>query len=185
MVREGIKPGGPEVFRPRRRLVARSIIAALSLVVPLLIVLYWLTIPSNAWIIVAGVQVVLTVLGLVAVFAVRKIRVTVTPHSLESRNLLGRVTTLSTTDIASGVLVNLYQSGSVETLPHLYLLDADGDVLLRFWGQIWPRSVLENLIDTLGVAVVRLTDPLTEAELGRIRPQLVRRRTRQTARTGL
>ena len=185
MAGEGITPVGPEIFRPRRILVARSIIAALSLSVPLLVVLYWLTIPRGTWIIVAGVQGGLTVLAVVAVFAIRRIRVTVTPHSLESRNLLGRVTTLGTTDIASAVLVDLYQSGSVETLPHLYLLDADGDVLLRFRGQLWPRSGLEKLIDTLGVAVVRLADPLTVAELGRIRPQLVHRRTRQAARTGV
>ncbi|MCY7405567.1 MAG: hypothetical protein LH475_13255 [Cryobacterium sp.] len=165
-------------MRPRRQLVARAIIAALSLLVPLLIVLYWLTIPQGTWMFVAAIQLGLTILGVVGVYRARKMWVTITADSLQSRSLLGTVTTWDTADIASVVLVDLYQSGTVDTLTHLYLLDSAGDVLLRLRGQIWPRSGMENMIDTLGVAVVRPPDPLTLAELGRLRPQLVHRCTR-------
>ncbi|SDN40321.1 hypothetical protein SAMN05216368_105155 [Cryobacterium flavum] len=185
MVREGNEPDGMQILRPRRKLVARSIIAALSFIVPLLIVLYWLAIPRDTWMFVAAVQLGLTVLGAVAVFGARNMCVTVTGARLESRDLLGRLTTIGTADIATVVLVDLYQNGTVDTLPHLYLLDAAGDVLLRLRGQFWPRSGFENMIDTLGVTVVRPPDPLTAAELGRLRPQLVHRCTRHAARLGL
>ncbi|WP_105033736.1 hypothetical protein [Cryobacterium aureum] len=185
MVREGTEPGGMQILRPRRKLVARSIVAALSFMLPLLIVLYWLAIPRDTWMFVAAVQLGLTVLGVVAVCGARKMCVTVTGTRLESRNLLGRLTTIDTADIASVLLVDVYQNGVVDTLPHLYLLDSAGDVLLRLRGQFWPQSGLENVIDTLGVAVVRPPDPLTLAELGRLRPQLVHRWTRRTARLGL
>ncbi|TFD61556.1 hypothetical protein E3T39_05790 [Cryobacterium suzukii] len=185
MMREGFEPAVRHVLRPRRKLVARSIIAALSLLGPVLIVLYWLTIPRDTWIFVAAVQLGLTILGVMAGLGARKVCVTVTAGRLESRNLLGRVTTFGTAEIASVVLVDLYQSGLVDTLPHLYLLDSAGDVLLRLRGQVWPRSGLENIIDTLGVAVVRPPDPLTVAELGRLRPRLVHRWTRHAARLGI
>jgi len=58
-------------------------------------------------------------------------------------------------------------------------------VLLRLRGQIWPRSALENMIDTLGVSVARPPDPLTMAELARLRPKLVRQWARRTARLGV
>lgn len=184
MVREGLEPAATHVLRPRQQLAARGLIAALALLVPLLIVLYWLTIPRDTWMFVAAVQLGLTVLAVVALFGVRRMRVAVTASRLESRNLLGRVTAIDTSEIASVVLVDLYQSGTLDTLPHLYLLDSAGAVLLRLRGQVWPRSGLEELIDTLGVAVVRPPDPLTLADLGRLRPQLVRRCARRAACQG-
>ncbi len=184
MMREGFEPAVRHVLRPRRKLVKRSIIAALSLLVPVLIVLYWLTIPRNTWIFVAAVQFGLTLLGVIAVFGARRVCVTVAAGRLESRNLLGRVTNFGTAEIASVVLVELYQSEMVETLSHLYLLDSAGDVLLRLRGQVWPRSGLENISDALGVRVVRPPDPLTVSELGRLRPRLVHRWTRHAARLG-
>lgn len=185
MVCEGLEPAVTLVLRPRRKLAARALIAALALLAPLLIVLYWLTIPRDTWMFVAAVQLGLTVLAVVAVFGVRRMCVTVTAAQVESRNLLGRVTAIDTSEISGVVLVNLYQSGTLDTLPHLYLLNAAGAVLLRLRGQVWPRSVLEALIDTLGVAVVRPPDPLTVAELGRLRPQLVLRCARRAARQGV
>ncbi|MDJ0338492.1 hypothetical protein [Cryobacterium sp. PH31-O1] len=185
MVRKGLEPADRHVLRPREQLASRAIIAALALLVPLLIVLYWLTVPLDTWMFVAAVQFGLTILAVVAVFGVRRMRVTVSAAQLESRNLMGRVTTIDASAITSVVLVNLYQSGTLDTLPHLYLLDADGEVVLRLRGQIWPRSGMEELIDTLGVAVVRPPDPLTVADLGRLRPQLVRRCARRTARQGV
>ncbi|TFB88435.1 hypothetical protein [Cryobacterium luteum] len=185
MVREGLEPADLHVLRPRKQLVARALIAALSLLLPLLLVLYWLTIPRNTWMFVATVQLGLTILAVVAVCGVRRMTVTVTAARVESRNLLGRVTAFDTSAIASVVLVNLYQSGTLDTLTHLYLLDSAGEVLLRLRGQVWPRSGLEELVDTLGVAVLRPPDPLTMADLGRLRPQLVRRRARRAARQGV
>ncbi|TFD66449.1 hypothetical protein [Cryobacterium ruanii] len=173
------------LLRPRRRLVARTVIATLALLVPLSLVMYWLTIPSDTWIFVTVVQFGLVILGAAGVFGARTMCVTVTTERVESRNLLGRVTTLATADITSVVLVNLYQSGTLDTLPHLYLLDSAGEVLLRLRGQVWPRSGLEEMVDTLGVAVVRPPDPLTEADLGRLQPQLVHRCARHATRQGV
>ena len=181
MVREGFEPEVKHVLRPRQQLAARGIIAALSLLAPLLSVLYWLTIPQGTWMFVAAAQIVLTVFVVVAVIGLRRMHVTVSPAQVESRNLLGQVTTIDTSAITSVVLVNLYQSGTVDTLPHLYLLNSAGEVVLRLRGQVWPRSGLEELIDTLGVAVVRPPDPLTLADLGRLRPQLVNRWARRAA----
>jgi hypothetical protein len=163
-------------------LVTRAIVAASALLVPIFIVLYWLAIPRNTWIFVAAVQLGLTALGVIGVWGVRRMSVTVTAHKLSSRNLLGRMTTFGRSDIASAVFVDLYQSGTLDSLPHLYLLDSAGDVLMRLRGQIWPRSTLENMIDTLGVSVARPPDPLTMTELARLWPKLVHQWSRRIAR---
>lgn len=172
MVFEGLEPGVTQILRPRRKLVARSIAAALALLVPLFVVLYWLTVPRGTWLPVAGVQLVVTVLGVLGIIGARGMHVKISALHLDRRNLFGHVTTWSRADIASVVLVDVYQSATVDTLTHLYLLDVNGDVLLHLGGQVWPRSGLERLVDTLGVTVLRPSDPVTVTDLRRLRPRL-------------
>lgn len=185
MVRGGNDPGAIEVLRPRRQLVARSIVAALALLVPLFIVLLWLSLPSNTWPWVVEITGGFATLGLIGAISGNKMRVYVNAGGLEIRRLLGRVTTIDAADIAGAVLVDLYQTGTLDALPHLYLLDSAGDVLLHLRGQVWPRSGLESLVYTLGVPIERPPDPLTVSELARLRPQLVHDCRRRAASLGV
>ena len=182
MVREGPEPVRIRVLRPQGRIVSHTIIAALALFIPLFLVLYWLSIPRQTWPFVLEIQCGFTALGVIFALGVSKITLSVTPDRLSIRSLLGRERHVAIADIDSLVLVELYQSGTVDCLPHLYLLDASGDVLVRLSGHVWSRQSLETVIDELGLTVLRPPDPFTAAELGRLRPQFVGRLTRHTAK---
>ncbi|WP_146070678.1 hypothetical protein [Cryobacterium sp. M91] len=181
-ISDEVEPAQIRVLRPRERIISHAIIAALALFIPLFLVLYWLSIPRQTWPFVLEIQCGFTALGVIFGLGVSKMALRVTPDRLSVRSLLGRETHVATADIGSVVLVELYQSGTADCLPHLYLLDAAGDVLVHLSGQIWSRSTIESAIDQLGVAVLRPPDPLTVAELGQLRPQLVRRLARHAAR---
>lgn len=181
-ISNGEEPAQICVLRPRERIVSHAIIAALALFIPLFLVLYWLSIPRQTWPFVLEIQCGFTALGVIFALGVSKMVLSVTPDRLSVRSLLGRETHVATADIDSLVLVELYQSGTVDCLPHLYLLDSAGDVLVHLRGQVWSRSTLESVIDEIDVAVLRPPAPLTVAELGQLRPQLVRGLARQAAR---
>jgi len=175
MVQMGINREEAQVMRPRRNLVLRAAIAATALLVPLLLLLYWLAIPRSNWMFVVDIQLGLMVLGVVGVIGARRMRVTITSTQVEHRNLLGQVCRIDRSDIATVVLADLYQGDTVETLPHVYLLDSTGAVLLRLRGQIWPRRGLERVVDSLEATVARPPDPITLAELARLQPGLLHR----------
>ena len=179
---EGHDPVPSRVFRPRQRIVPRAIIAALALFVPLLLVLYWLSIPRQTWPFVLEIQCGFTALGVIFALGVSKISLTITAEGLSIRRLLGRQTHVAAADIGGLLLVELYQSGTIDCLPHLYVLDEAGEVLVRLNGHVWSRHTLESVIDEISVAVLRPPDPFTVAELGRLRPRLVGRLARQAAR---
>ena len=168
MVPEGLEPEEAHVLRPRRRLIARAVIAALALLVPLAIVVFWLAIPRDTWPFVLLVMCGIIGFGVLCANGARRMRVTVGAHGLKIHRLLGPVSRYSAAEINSLVLVDLYQSGTLDTLPHLYLLDASGEVLLRLRGQVWPRSAMERIIDALDVPLERIPDPLTYAEFRRL-----------------
>lgn len=162
--------------------MSRAFIAALALFIPLFLVLYWLSIPRATWPFVLEVQCGLTALGVIFALGVRKMTLSVTPDRVSVRSPLGRERHVSIANVDSLVLVELYQSGTADHLPNLYLLDTAGAVLVRLNGYVWSRQTLETLIDELGVAVLRPPDPYTTAELGRLRPQLAGPLTRRTAK---
>jgi hypothetical protein len=171
---DGLEPARCRVLRPKERLILQAIIAVLALFVPLFFVVYWLSIPGQTWTFVLEVQCALTALGMIGAFGVSKMTVRVDTDGLTIQGLLGRVTNVAVADIGSLLLVELYQSGSVDSLPHLYVLDAAGHVLVHLRGQVWARSTIESIIDELDIAALRVPDPLTLVELGLFRPQLVR-----------
>jgi hypothetical protein len=165
-------------------MVARSTLAAVALLLPLSSVLFWLSLSSGIWPYVLSIIFGISALGLLGAMGGRRMRVSVTADGLEVRRLLGRVTRIGSAEIARIVLVDLYQTGTLEALPHLYVLSSADNVLLHLRGQFWPRSGMETLIDTLGLAVERPPEPLTATDLARLRPELVHHVLRRAARLG-
>ena len=185
MVRiEGHEPTGMQVLRPRRRLITRAVIAGLALLLPLSIVLYWLAIPRDTWLFVLLAQCGVLTLGVLGAHGAHRLHVKVDADGLQIRRLLGRVTHFPLPEIDSLLLIELYQSNTLEVLPQLYLLDSSGKTLLHLRGEFWPGSAMERIVDALDVPVERLPDPISIAELKQLRPRLVRSYARGFPRFG-
>lgn len=189
MVAGGVKAGRVLVVRANRQVVLRAVIATLALVVPLVILLYWLALPVGNWPLVLAIHFTVSILITVGLVSLRRMWVRVSANGVQLRRLLGRVTHVPASEIASVLLVEIYLVGALDALPHLFLLDSSGEVSLHLHGQIWPHDSMEHILAELSVPVSRIPDPLTMVDLLELRPQLAHdcalRGTRRAARLGI
>jgi hypothetical protein len=160
-------------LRPHGHLLKQASFAFLALVTPLCAALYWLSIPSGPWLAVLIAQGLATVVFGWGVIASVRAVIWVDRTAVTERGFFGRVHSFSTSEVASVVMLDLYQSGALDTDPQLFLVDADGCLLLRMRGQFWSHASMETLADVLGKRVVRVPEPVTLRELNRARPQLL------------
>jgi hypothetical protein len=160
-------------LRPHGRVLLQSGLSILALVAPVSAVLFWLTIPTGTWLPIAAVQLVLLCLCAVAAVGFSRTVIHVDGGGISERGFLGRVGNFSTAEIGSVVLLDLYQSGAVDTHPQLFVTGTDGRLLVRMRGQFYSRGAMETVVDQLAAPVVRVPEPMTLRELNRMRPELL------------
>jgi len=154
-------------------LLAQSVLSVLALIAPLSAVLYWLTIPTNTWQPVALADLIVILLSLLGTIAFYRTVIWVDTEGISERGFLGRVTEFATDEIGSVVLLDLYQSGAMDTHPQLFLTGTDGSLLIRMRGQYYSRGAMETVVEMLDAPVVRVPEPMTLRDLNRVRPELL------------
>ena len=170
---EGVENERAHEIRPLGHLFRHSIIALLAFFVPLFAVLYWLTIPRDLWLPVALGQVLISGFILFGVYAYRNTRIIVSSVGFSERGFFGRTTQHSAASVDSIVLLDMYQSDTLDTYAQLFVTGRNGTVLLRMRGQFWSRADMETVIEELAAPVVRISAPMTLRELNRMSPELL------------
>ena len=160
-------------LRPHGRLLLQTGLSVLALVAPVSAVLFWLSIPNGTWRPVLIAQVVLLSICALAYLAYTRTIIRVDAAGISERGFMGMVTNFSAEEIDSIVLLDLYQSGALDTQPQLFVTGADGRLLVRMRGQYYSRGAMDTVIDQLGVPVVRVPEPMTLQDLNRARPELL------------
>lgn len=162
-----------QVLRPHGHLLRQTTLSIVAFFAPVFAVLYWLTIPLGEWIQVL-VAMLLVILGAsVGVLGFLRTCVWVDDTGVSERGFFGRITNFAVEQVGSVVLLELYQSGAIDTHPQLFVTGVDGQLLVRMRGQFYSRGAMETVADELGVPVVRVPDPMTLDELNRLRPELL------------
>jgi hypothetical protein len=173
MRQQVIAPVTHEVLRPHRHLFSRGALAVFALTTPVFAVIYWLTIPAGRWpivIVVHGVVLVATLFALIAYFDTL---ITVGGHSVIERDFFGRVHTIDTADVGSILLLELYESNALDTIPQLFVCDSQGRRMLRMRGQFWSRESMERVVEVLDRPVTTPPEAMTLADLRRSSPELL------------
>ncbi len=160
-------------LRPHGRLIVQTGLSVLALVAPISAVLFWLTIPTGTWQPVLVAQLVMVAFCALAYLSYTRTVIRVDADGISERGFLGRVTNFSAAEIGSVVLLDLYQSGALDTHPQLFVTGADGRLLVRMRGQYYARGAMDTVVDQLDVPVVRVPEPMTLQELNRARPELL------------
>lgn len=161
------------VLRPHKRIVRETFLVFLAFCAPTFTVLYWLNAPNGAWLPVLIAQIVVTLAYVLSMIAARRVMILVDATGISERGFLRRYTTFPHATVARVVLLNLYASGSLDTNLQLFATDDDGRLLVRMRGQFWSDDDMELLADSLDVPVVRVPEPVTLADLNRLRPELL------------
>jgi hypothetical protein len=173
-----VNPGGIgrltiHTLHPRGRILRQYTNAAAACLIPLFLVLYYLAIPVGAWLLVLVVQLVAMAAVAYCVVAYRRIRIDITPARVSERRFFGRTGNFAVDDVDNVILLELYRGDALDTHPQLFLVDANGSVLLRMRGQFWSRSAMDTVVEHLDAPVMRVPEPLTIGELHRMRPELL------------
>jgi hypothetical protein len=160
-------------LRPHGHLLKQAGFAFLALVTPLSAALYWLTIPNGPWLAVLIAQGVATVAFGWGLIAWLRTEIWVDRKAVSERGFFGRSTTVPISEMTRVVMLELYESGTLDTHPQLFLVDTNGCVLVRMRGQLWSRAAMETVADTLGKPIERVPEPITLRELKITRPELL------------
>lgn len=161
------------VVRPHAHILRQYTLAVAACLIPLFALLYWVArSPETSVYLVIGIVVVPVVLVLASIGHKRAF-IQITPTGITERGFFGRTHTVPASTVGSIILLELYQSGSLDTHTQLFVIDSDGHLLLRMRGQFWSPTSMETVVDALDVPVVRVPEPLSLRDLNRLRPELL------------
>jgi hypothetical protein len=167
------QPAGTVVLRPFRHLLRRGVVAAVVLGAPLFGVLYWATAAYGDWTKVLAVQATAMFLVALAIIGYSRTNIRLGTGWIRERGFFGRVTTLLHDEVRTILLLDVYQTSTLETKPQLFVLDADGRPLLRLRGEFWPVEDMQAVAEHLEVPITRRSGAATLAELRRTSPELL------------
>lgn len=160
--------------RVRRRLLSQGALAVCALVLPLLIALYWLTIPAGTWPWVAAAQGVVMVTVALAVIQYFRVSITATPTELIEHGFFGLTTHAPIERIGRAVLLEMHRSASAESQLQMFVLGHNGEVLLRMRGEYWSRSSINRIAAQLvTVPIEHVEHPVTLDEMQRTNPRML------------
>jgi len=167
------RPVRAQVLRPHGHLLRQTTLSVIAFFAPVFAVLYWLTIPIGEWLPVAAAQLAVMLAAAVGIFGFLRTCIWVDDTGVSERGFFGRHTSFPSEQVSSVVLLELYQSGTVDSQPQLFVTGQSGELLVRMRGQFYSRGAMDTVADELGVPVVRVPDPMTLSELNRLRPELL------------
>ena len=104
----------------------------------------------------------------------RNTKITAEPHSLTVTNLFGVTREVAGDRLAKAVIVqSLVVYGSASRLQQLLILDSEGKPVLKWNGATWTMRQMESLVQTLGVPLDTISQPISPAKLKQSYPRAV------------
>jgi hypothetical protein len=160
--------------RVRQGLLAQGIAALLALSVPVLLVLYWLTIPTGAWVWVASVQALVFAAVVVGVFRYLRVQISVTPTRLLERRFFFGTNRVPLESISRVVMLEMHRTMASQSRLQMFVLGEDGRPLVRMRGEYWSRKGINRIASHLTMAPIEHIDhPVTLDELQTTRPEML------------
>ncbi|TFD76311.1 hypothetical protein [Cryobacterium psychrophilum] len=150
-----------------------TILMFLAFCVPIFTVLYWLNAPTGTWLLVLIPQALVTLIYVLSMIAGHRVMISVNATEISERGFLRPFTAFPRAILGRVVLLDLYTSSSLDTIPQLFVTDTDGKLLVRMRGQFWSHDDMEALADDLDIPVMHVPEPVTLADLNRLRPELL------------
>ncbi|GHD41541.1 hypothetical protein D9V29_01975 [Mycetocola manganoxydans] len=160
--------------RVRQGLLAQGIAAVLALSVPVLLALYWLTIPSGSWVWVAVAHAFVIAFLVYSIIRYLRVRVTVTPTHLVEHRFFWGTTRVPFEDIDRVVMLEMHRTMASQSRLQMFVLDASGQPLVRMRGEYWSRNGINRIASHLTMAPIEHIDhPVTLDELQATRPEML------------
>lgn len=154
------------ILRPVAQLHGQTRLVAAALLIPVFTAVFWFAIPRGTWPRVLVALIVVTAFYAVASYLLSRVSMRI-GHDYVSERGFFTTNRVSSKRIESVLVVTAYSGQSLETVPQLFLLDTNGDALVRMRGQFWSVDSIEAMASAFDVPVRRIDEPVTRAELRR------------------
>ncbi|PFG30552.1 hypothetical protein ATJ78_1485 [Paramicrobacterium agarici] len=162
------------VVRVRRSLLWQGLLVVCAIALPLLLTLYWLAIPVGAGWWVLGAQALLMIALVVAGVRYASMRVTVSAAELMIVPFLSGSRNVELADVARAIVLRLRRTGGTDPVTQMFVLDADGALLLRMRGEFWEDDAINTIASRLVTAPVEhVQNAVTLDELQRSNPDML------------
>ncbi|MGO3885082.1 MAG: hypothetical protein ACTJHU_02190 [Mycetocola sp.] len=166
-------PTGVIRIRPLRRLLAQGTAATVALMIPVVVVLYWLAHSRGGVIWVLAFAAAVVVVYLVALVLYLRVQLLVGPTTIVEKPFLGRTREIRFDQVHRAIVLEMHRTMTVDARPQLFALDVDGHVMLRMRGEYWRRSDIETVTERLNTVVEVVPKPVTLSELQETNPQML------------
>lgn len=150
--------------RPNAELFRQGLIGSVIFITTVFVVLYFLTVPSGPWLLVLGIQLVVSIAVTLAAWGYFSATIWVGPHEISERGFFGRRRRYPAEQIDS-ILLATVSTSSGELLRQLFVRDAEGHQLVRMRGQFWSSTSIDTVASVLEVPVVIIDEVTTVREL--------------------
>lgn len=160
--------------RVRQGLLPQGIAALLALSVPILIVLYWLTIPTGAWVWVVVAQIIVFAVMIFATWRFHRVSIGVNDTHVWERRFFFGTTRIPFDAIDRVVMLEMHRTMASQSRLQMFVLDKAGRPLLRMRGEYWTRLSINRIASHLSMAPIEHVDhPVTLDELQTTRPEML------------
>jgi len=160
-------------LRPNRELFRQGLIAITLGSILIFAVLYGLEIPAGYGAQVGALQAGLLLVTIVTAHQFLNVRIVLRADGTEERGFFGRRSRVLRNHVHSVLIVQIYEHHSADSLPHLFVSDIDGRLLLRMRGQYWAPGDIELVAAHLKSAVIRPDEPVSVSDFYAESPQLL------------
>jgi hypothetical protein len=167
------EPISGQTLRPHAPIVKQWAVAVLAFLAPILVALYWLSVPDGDWPAVLAAHLALTAVAAVGAVSYSLVSVTAGPLGLRRRDALGRIRVVPVAEMGRLLHVQLSRTASSPSQPHLFVLGLDHRLLTRMHGAFWSSRSIDAVMAALPVPVERHTEPMTLAEFDQEWPGLL------------
>ncbi|SKA93112.1 hypothetical protein SAMN06295879_1621 [Agreia bicolorata] len=154
------------ILRPIAQLHGQTRLVTAALLIPVFAAVFWFSIPRGTWPRVFVALLVVSAVYAAASFLLSRVSIRLAHDCVSERGFFTS-NRVASKRIESVLIITAYRGQSLETVPQLFLLDTNGDALLRMRGQFWSTDSIEAMAAAFDVPVKRIEEPLTRAELRR------------------
>lgn len=160
------------LLRPVAQLHGQTRLVTATLLIPVFAAVFWFAIPRGTWPRVFVALIVVTVVYAGASYLLSRVSIRIAHDCVSERGFFS-TNRVAAKRIESVLVITAYRGQSLETVPQLFLLDTNGDALLRMRGQFWSNDSIEAMASAFDVPVRRIEEPMTRAELRREHARLL------------
>jgi hypothetical protein len=154
------------ILRPVAQLHGQTRLITAALIIPVFAAIFWFSIPRGTWPRVFVALLVVSAVYVTLSFLLSRVSIRIA-HDCVSEHGFFSTNRVPSKRIESVLILTTYRGQSLETVRQLFLLDTNGEALLRMRGQFWSVDSIEAMANAFDVPVHRADEPMTRAELRR------------------